>query len=109
MTDPTSQGNAATFTQLITMEIKPEEEQRFLETAHRGVELVQANEPGVVLYVLTRHPDRPHTFVWLERYENEAARELHGSTEYMPELLTVVRECLASPPERLVLEQLEPA
>jgi quinol monooxygenase YgiN len=109
VTEAAAQGDASTFTQLITMTVKPEEEQRFLETARRGVELVQANEPRVLLYVLTRHPDRAHTFVWVERYADEAAREHHGSMSYMAELLSVVRDCLAAPPERLVLEQLEPA
>jgi quinol monooxygenase YgiN len=109
MTETTTQGNARTFTQLITMTIKPEEERRFLETAHRGVELVQASEPDTLLYVLTRHPERPHTFVWIERYADEVAARAHGAMEYMPDLLSVVRACLAGPPERLVLEQLEPA
>jgi quinol monooxygenase YgiN len=109
MTEAATQGNATTFTQIITMTVKVEEEQRFLDAARRGVEIVQAREPGVLLYVLTRHPDRPHTFVWLERYVDEAARTNHGTTSHVQELLPIVMSCLAEPPERLVLEQIAPS
>ena len=108
MTDETGQGNSNVFTQLITMTIKPEREADFLETARRAIELVEANESWTSLYVLTRHPDRPHTYVWLERYADEAASQKHGNMSYMPELLASVRECVSGV-ERLVLEQTLPA
>lgn len=107
MTDTAGQGNSGVFTQLITMTVKPEREAQFLETARRAIDLVQENEPWVLLYVLTKHPDKPNTYVWLERYADEAASKRHSEMSYMPELLASVRECVDGA-ERLVLEQTLP-
>lgn len=44
-------------------------------------EKVHANEPGTLLYVLTKHPDEPHTYLWIERYRDQTAlRSSPGSS-----------------------------
>ena len=45
--------------------------------ARAFADLVYANEPGTLLYVLTKHPTREHTYVWVERYRNAVAAERH--------------------------------
>lgn len=93
---------------IATMTIKPECEAEFLSAAREFVPWVQANEPGTLLYVLTRHPSREHTFVWLERFRDEAAVDDHRKSEQFAAFLPRVRECLAAPTEGLRLEQVIP-
>jgi quinol monooxygenase YgiN len=59
--------------------------------------------------VLTKHSSREHTYVWVERYRNEAAVEAHRTSPRMTEVLKVVRECLDGAPEVLKLQQVIPA
>ncbi|HEU0073291.1 MAG TPA: antibiotic biosynthesis monooxygenase [Dehalococcoidia bacterium] len=96
-------------TLVVTMTIKPEQETTFLQSCREFVEWVHANEPDTLLYVLTKHSSREHTYVWVERYRNEAAVEAHRTSPRMTEVLIVVRECLDGAPEVQRLQQVIPA
>ena len=54
--------------------------------ARAFADLVYANEPGTLLYVLTKHPTREHTYVWVERYRDAVAAERHRDSSYMAEV-----------------------
>lgn len=56
-------GNSEVVTLIVTMALKPEYEQEFLDLASRTVNKVHVNQPGALLYVLTRHPTEPHTYL----------------------------------------------
>lgn len=106
---PEVQGDTDVVTQIVTMTIKPEDERTFLELAAGVIEKVQANEPDTLLYVLTEHPNEPHTYVWVERYPNEQALAAHGEAPYIVEALQQLPGWWAKPPELLKLGQVLPA
>ena len=106
---PIGQGGPEAITLVVTQVIKPAKEEAFLETARAFADLVYANEPGVLLYVLTKHPTQPHTYVWVERYANEAVAAQHRDSSYMAEVRPKLAEYLDGRPEVLRLTQIVPA
>jgi len=78
------------ITLIVTMSLKPDREAEFLAMATEFIDWVHANEPDTLLYVLSRHPSREHTYVWVERYRDESAMKDHGSSDRIAEALTVV-------------------
>ena len=101
-------GDAATISLIVQMTIKPEHEQEFLAVCQEFADRVHAEEPGVLLYALTKHPTEPHTYVWLERYKDAATLEAHGNTPEMQAVKPKLAIWLAKPPTVLKLEQLIP-
>jgi quinol monooxygenase YgiN len=103
-------GNADVVIQLVTMTVKPEYEQEFLDFAAYFVEKVHANEPGTLLYVLTKHPTEPHTYLWVERYRDQAAAQAHAEAPYFGEAMSRIQDpkWWAKPGELLLLTQVVP-
>ena len=100
-------GDARTITLVVTMEVKPEHEAGFLAFAREFATLVHANEPDVLVYALTKHPTRDSTYVWIERYRDEATLRNHGQTSYMAEVRPKLQAWLVGA-EALRLEQVIP-
>lgn len=90
------------------MAIKPEHEQEFLQLARDTAAKVHSEEPGVLLYVLTKHPTEPSTYVWLERYRDPAAVDAHMNSAHMKAAIAKLHDWLAKPPELMKLEQMLP-
>jgi quinol monooxygenase YgiN len=65
-----------------TLRVKPGMEQEFETLARQLVEKVRAHEPGCTLYVLHR-AESAGTYVFMERYVDDAAFEAHRKTEHM--------------------------
>ena len=65
-----------------TLKVKPGMEQAFETLARQLVEEVRAHEPGCTLYVLHR-AESAGTYVFMERYVDDAAFEAHRKTEHM--------------------------
>jgi quinol monooxygenase YgiN len=65
-----------------TLKVKPGMEQEFEMLARQLVEKVRAHEPGCTLYVLHR-AESAGTYVFMERYVDDAAFEAHRKTEHM--------------------------
>ncbi|CAN5820560.1 hypothetical protein BH23ACT11_BH23ACT11_31330 [soil metagenome] len=104
-------GNSETVTMVVEMAVKPEYEKEFLDLASRIAEKVHANEPGTLLYVLTRHPTEPHTYLWVERYRNQEALQAHMESPYMGEAMSKIQdpEWWAKEHDMLQLTQVVPA
>ena len=68
-------GTAGVLTAVVTMTVKPDREEDYLAFVTGVMETVHREEPDVLLYVMHRHPQLPHTFVWVERYASRAALE----------------------------------
>ena len=68
-----------------TIKVKPGMEKEFEAVAKELVAKVNANEPGCKLYAL-HHGEQPHTYVFLERYADQAAVEAHRATDYFKAL-----------------------
>ena len=103
-------GNADVVTQLVTMTLNPEYEQEFLDFAAYFAEKVHANEPGTLLYVLTKHPTEPYTYVWVERYRDQAAEQAHSEAPYFSEAISRMHDPAwwAKPGEVMLLTQVVP-
>lgn len=103
-------GNPDVVTLLVTMAVKPEYEQEFLDFAAHLTEKVHAEEPGTLLYVLTRHPTKSHTYLWVERYRNQDALQAHSETAHVGEAMARVQDpkWWANPPEMMQLSQVIP-
>ena len=72
-----------------TLRVKPGMEEEFEGVAKELVAKVRANEPGCALYALHRLEDageRPSTYVFMERYVDQAAVDAHRATEYFKTL-----------------------
>lgn len=106
-----TQGNSGVITQIVTMTLKPEYDEDFIDLARRVVEKVHENEPGTLLYFLTRHSSEPRTYIWLERYRDEAALQTHGQAPYMKETMERVQDPTwwAKPIELVSVKQVVPA
>ena len=65
--------------------VKPGMEQEFEAVAKQLVAKVRANEPGCKLYALHRS-ETPNVYVFMERYENQAAVDAHRATDYFKSL-----------------------
>lgn len=91
--------------QLVTMTLAPEHEAEFLELAASVVAQVRANEQDTLLYVLTKHPERDHTYVWIERYRNQQALTVHSQAPYIAEALAKLPGWWSAPPDWVQLPQ----
>lgn len=57
------------------------------------------------MYMLTKHPERDHTYVWLESYRDHDALIRHGEAFYIGEALAELPGWWSSPPEVVQLRQ----
>jgi quinol monooxygenase YgiN len=85
-----------------TLKIKEGSGNDFEAVAGQLVEKVNANEDGVVYYDLYKEDDT--TYIFLERYKDEAAQAAHGQTEYFKELGAKMGAFMAGAPEVKVLQ-----
>ena len=68
-----------------TIKTKPGLGAAFEEVATALAREVNAHEPGCLLYILYRADD-PDTYVFMERYEDEAAVEAHRAAPHFKDL-----------------------
>ena len=81
-----------------TIKVKPGLEKEFEAVAKELVAKVNANEPGCKLYAL-HHAEAPHTYVFMERYVDQAAVEAHRGTDYFKTLGRKMGEFMDGRPE----------
>jgi quinol monooxygenase YgiN len=62
-------------------------------------EKVRANEPGNLLYQLTKSRADPNTYKVLELYADQDALTKHGGTEYFRAIGARMGPCMAGRPE----------
>lgn len=101
-------GDADVVALVVTMAITAERDDEFLELAAQTIKQVHENEPGTMLYAMHRHPTEPHTYVWLERYRDEAAFAAHSAAPYITAAVSRLSDLVAAPPQGLRLEQVLP-
>ncbi len=68
-----------------TIKVKAGMEKEFEAVAKELVAKVNASEPGCKLYAL-HHGEAPLTYVFMERYADQAAVDAHRGTEYFKAL-----------------------
>jgi quinol monooxygenase YgiN len=89
-----------------TLKVKPGMESEFEKVAKELVAKVNANEKGCKLYAL-HTSDTPGTYVFMERYTDQAAVEAHRATDYFKALGRKMGEYMEGRPEVLRLKEVE--
>ena len=80
-----------------TVQAKAGQEAEFKAAALQLVAAVRANEPGCLLYTLNQG-DAPASFVFMERYADEAALAAHRGTEHFKTLGRAMGAFMDGPP-----------
>jgi len=89
-----------------TLKVKPGMEKQFEAVAKELVAKVNAGEPGCKLYAL-HHGEAVGTYVFMERYVDQAAVEAHRATEHFKTLGRKMGEFMDGRPEVLRLREVE--
>ena len=89
-----------------TIKVKPGMEKEFETVAKELVARVNANEPGCKLYAL-HHGEAPHTYVFMERYADQAAVDAHRATDHFKTLGRKMGEYMEGRPEVLRLREVD--
>jgi quinol monooxygenase YgiN len=89
-----------------TLKVKPGMEAQFETVAKELVAKVNANESGCTLYALHR-AETPATYVFMERYVDQAAVEAHRATDYFKTLGRRMGEYMDGRPEVQRLREVE--
>jgi quinol monooxygenase YgiN len=89
-----------------TIKVKPGMEKEFEAVARELVAKVTANEPGCVLYAL-HHAETPATYVFMERYRDQAAVDAHRGTDYFKALGRKMGEYMEGRPDVVRLREVE--
>jgi len=88
---------------IATLKIEDGAGEGFEAAARKLVDAVNANEPGCKLYQLGRID--PTTYVFIERYEDEAATKAHRESEHFRTLGAAMGEFMAGRPEIVRFEE----
>ena len=89
-----------------TLKIKPGKEAEFEAVAKELVAKVNANEPGCKLYAL-HTSDTPGTYIFMERYVDQAAVEAHRGSDYFKTLGRKMGEYMDGRADVLRLKEVE--
>ena len=89
-----------------TIKVKPGMEKEFEAVAKELVAKVNANEPGCKLYAL-HHGEQPNTYVFMERYADQAAVDAHRATDHFKALGRKMGEYMDGRAEVLRIREVE--
>jgi quinol monooxygenase YgiN len=89
-----------------TIKVKAGMDKEFETVAKELVAKVNAGEPGCKLYALHR-TETPGTYVFMERYVDQAAVDAHRATDYFKALGRKMGEYMDGRPEVLRLREVE--
>ena len=89
-----------------TLKVKPGMEREFETVAKELVAKVNASEKGCALYAL-HHGETAGTYVFMERYVDQAAVEAHRATDYFKTLGRKMGEYMDGRAEVLRLREVE--
>lgn len=90
---------------IATLKIKAGKNSEFEAIANELAKLVNEREAGVVYYDLYQQDD--NTYVFLERYRDQAAKDAHGKTDYFKKLGAQLGPFLAGAPDIKVLQSVK--
>ena len=91
---------------IATIKVKPGMEKQFEAVARELVAKVNANEPGCKLYAL-HTGETPGTYVFMERYVDQAAVEAHRAADHFKTLGRKMGEFMDGRAEVLRLREVE--
>lgn len=82
-----------------TLRVQEAKAEQFEDAYRELMELVRAEEPGCLVYQLTKSRSEANVYKVLELYIDQAALAAHGQHVGMREAFTRMRDCLSSRPE----------
>lgn len=91
---------------IVKATIKPNANAAFEAAAGKFAKAVRVNEPGNHLFAIHRTDD-PAVYIFLERYENEAAIEAHRESSHYKELRPTLDRFFAAPLEIKRMREVE--
>jgi len=92
---------------LAVLQVQPDKVAAFEAIFARLAARVRAEEPGALLYQLTRSRTEPLTYKVLELYADQAAVEAHAATDYYKAIGAELGPCLTAPPAIELLDAIE--
>ena len=92
----------------VSVKVKPEMRDRFLEAIEDDSICSVRDEPGCVRFDVLRDRDNPDQYYFYEVYRDEAALEAHRQAPHYARWAEASRECLAEPAQRISLETVFP-
>lgn len=95
------------LTFLSRMKVKPEKEAEFIELVHKLTAEVRANEPDTLQYQFYKLRDEPLGYAVYESFTDEAAEEVHLSTDHFKQYGPPMVECLDGPYVREYLDDID--
>jgi quinol monooxygenase YgiN len=107
-TQTSPHGSEGVVSLVVTMTVKPESEQEFVDICRAFAAYVHTHYAGVLLYTLNKDPRLEHTYVWIERYVDEEAIRNKAATPEYKAAVSKVLPLLAKPPEGRRLFQVVP-
>lgn len=57
-------------------------------------EIAHKEEPGLLVYDVIRHAEKPRTYVVYARFKNQAAFELHQGADFHQRLVPPILDCV---------------
>jgi len=81
------------------IKVAPGKESEFEKHASALVKQVNENEPGCLMYELYKSKSDPSVYVFMEKYEDKAALDAHGKTDYFLASQGPLGACLAAAPD----------
>ena len=101
-----SQSNACAVSITTTLHAKPGWEDALARVLHTLAQIVRREEPGCLLYQPVRSRHHAARFMLLERYRDEQSLLAHANSAHFRDALAGLMECLASPPDLAVYDEL---
>jgi quinol monooxygenase YgiN len=93
------------ITVIATLKAKEGQESEFEELAQQMATAVNENEEGCLFYQAHRTDD-PQTYVFVERYKDEAATEAHRASDHYRSIGARMGAHMAGRPEVQILQQI---
>jgi len=92
----------------VTIQVKPEHVQEFLEVVRYDAEHSEKDEPGCLRFDVIQDRDNANTFYFYEVYRDDAALAAHRETPHFKQYFEKTQRMLAAPPERRFGKNLVP-
>lgn len=85
----------------VSVKVKPEKRDRFLEVIEDDSICSVRDEPGCVRFDVLQDQDDPDRYYFYEVYKDEAAFKAHGETPHLARWRAAAAECLSEPTSRI--------
>jgi quinol monooxygenase YgiN len=92
---------------VVTLKVKDGTQAAFEAAMEELIPQVRANEPGCLLYSMTRKKGSATEYVMMEQYRSQADIDHHNGTAYFQAALPKLMPCLDGAPQTLMLDILK--